>query len=347
MTLQLAAGLAAALGLPQSLPSAPAGPATALGIEDSRFTLNGRAVFLLGISYYGGLGAPENLLRQDLDDMQRHGFNWLRVWATWKTDAEDVSAVDAAGAPRGPYLGRLQRLVAECDRRGLVVDVSLTRGKVPAGPVSAGCLPDLASHRRAVATLVGALGSHRNWYLDLANERDVKDARHVPPSELRTLREDVRRLDPRRLVTASWGGHDPEAAEVREALATIGLDFIAPHRPRSPRSPSQTEAITRQLLATIKESGRAAPVHYQEPFRRGYAAWEPAAEDFLADLRGAVAGGAAGWCLHNGSQRGAPGNQPGRSFDLRTRRLFDQLDAEEREVVSAAAAAASKTARSP
>ncbi len=31
------------------------------------------------------------------------------------------------------------------------------------------------------------------------------------------------------------------------------------------------------------------------------------AADFLTDLRGAVAGGAAGWCLHNGSQDTAPG----------------------------------------
>ena len=77
--------------------------------------------------------------------------------------------------------------------------------------------------------------------------------------------------------------------------------------------------------------GRPVPVHYQEPFRRGYGRWEPSSADFLADLRGAVAGGAAGWCLHNGSSRGAAEGRPRRSFDLRARRLFDQLDAEERE----------------
>ena len=80
------------------------------------------------------------------------------------------------------------------------------------------------------------------------------------------------------------------------------------------------------------------PVHYQEPFRRGYGQWEPATADFVTDLRGSLAGGAAGWCFHNGGQRTSPDNQPRRSFDMRQQRLFDQLDEEERKVVEAVAA---------
>lgn len=78
-------------------------------------------------------------------------------------------------------------------------------------------------------------------------------------------------------------------------------------------------------------------MHYQEPFRRGFGSWEPKAVDFLTDLRGAVAGGAAGWCFHNGSQRTARDGSPRRSFDLHARRLFDQIDKEERNVVASAA----------
>jgi hypothetical protein len=84
----------------------------------------------------------------------------------------------------------------------------------------------------------------------------------------------------------------------------------------------------------MKEIGRVVPVHHQEPFRRGYAQWEPLAADFLTDLRGAIAGGAAGWCFHNGQQRDTPDKEPRRSFDLRTRRVFDQLDTEELKVVA-------------
>ena len=154
----------------------------------------------------------------------------------------------------------------------------------------------------------------------------------------------ARRLDPRRLVTASFGGHDLDEADLREALLTLGLDFVAPHRPRDAGSPGQTEARTRACLAAMEAIGRPAPVHYQEPFRRGYGRWEPSSADFLADLRGAVAGGAAGWCLHNGSSRGAAEGRPRRSFDLRADRLFDQLDAEERGVVDRAAPLVRRTA---
>jgi hypothetical protein len=131
---------------------------TVLGVQGTRFTLDGKPTFLLGISYYGALGASEEFVRRDLDDLEHHGFNWLRVWATWAAFDRDVSAVDADGGPREPFLDRLRWLVAECDRRGMVVDVTLTRGDRAAG----GALPSFEAHRRAVETVVGALEGHRN-----------------------------------------------------------------------------------------------------------------------------------------------------------------------------------------
>lgn len=306
-------------------PASATEPRTTLGIDGTQFTLNGEPTFLLGISYYGALSAPDDFLRQDLDDMQRHGFNWLRVWATWNAEEEDVSAVNAEGGPRQPFLKKLKWLVAECDRRGMVVDVTLTR--------STAWNASLKAHRRTIHVLVDTLKVHRNWYLDLANERDVRDARHVPPKELKELRELVRQFDPGRLVTASFGGHDLRKEEIRESLEMIGLDFLAPHRPRHAESPGQTEARTRECLAMMETLGYPAPVHHQEPFRRGYSGWDPVAEDFLTDLHGAIAGGAAGWCFHNGSQRTTKNHRPRRSFDMRERRLFEQLDDEERKVV--------------
>jgi hypothetical protein len=185
-----------------------------------------------------------------------------------------------------------------------------------------------------VETLVAALKPQRNWYMDLANEHDVRDARFVPVAELKALRETVRRLDSARLVTASFGGHDLDEKDLRESLTDIGLDFLTPHRPRAAESPGQTEAQTKLALAAMKRIGRIAPVHYQEPFRRGYGGWQPVAQDFLTDLRGAIAGGGAGWCFHNGTQNGSPSSQPRRSFDLSDRRLFEQLDEEERRAVA-------------
>ncbi len=303
---------------------------TVLGIRGGEFTVNDNAVFLLGFSYYGALGAAEDTVRRDLDDAQRLGFNWLRVWATWNAFDANVSAVAAGGAGREPFLGRLKWLVAECDRRGLIVDVTLSRGET---------LPNFAAHQRAVETLVEALHANRNWYFDLANEHDFRDARQVSNAELKQLRDEVRRLDASRLATASFAGSDLAEKEARETLLAIGLDFLAPHRPRNAKSPRETEARTRELRAAMQVLGHVAPILYQEPFRRGYKAWEPRAEDFLDDLQGARAGGAAGWCFHNGQQSDTKGHEPGRSFDLRKVRLFDQLDAEEQKVVRQAAAA--------
>lgn len=310
---------------------------TVLGTEGTRFTLNRQPTFLLGVSYYGGLGAPEDFVRRDLDDLQRHGFNWLRVWATWRSGGEDVSAVTPDGHAREPFFGQMERLIAECDRRGLVVDVTLFRDAGARVPASKH-LADLEAHGRAVETLVTGLKSYRNWYLDLANERDVRDDRYVSAEELKVLRDLVRRLDPQRLVTASFGGHDLSLEDLRESLLVVGVDFLTPHRPRTPESPRQTKEQTQSCLARMKEIGRLVPVHYQEPFRRGYESWEPTAEDFLTDLRGARAGGAAGWCFHNGQQRNTPEHRSRRSFDLREQRLFDQLDAEELKVIVGAKA---------
>ncbi|HSV73770.1 MAG TPA: hypothetical protein VLH79_08425 [Chthonomonadales bacterium] len=312
-----------------------------LGIDGSRFTIGGRPAFLLGISYYGGLGATDSILMRDLDTMRRLGFNWLRVWATWSYRGVDVSAVDTEGRPREPYLSRLRRLVAESDRRGLIVDVTLTR----VGAEQGGGVRTLEAHETAVRTLIAALGDRRNWYLDLANERDVGDARFVPTPEVRRLRDLALKLAPWLIVTASFGGRDLGERDVREALVDARLDFLAPHRPRHARSPGETERHTRDCLAAMQRIGRVAPVHYQEPFRRGYDEWEPSAADFLTDLAGAVRGGAAGWCLHNGGERRREDGRPWRSFDLRERGLFAQLDAEETAVVERAAATVRAVAR--
>jgi hypothetical protein len=166
---------AAAMALP-----AAQSTTTLLGVRGGDFTLNGQPRFLLGFSYYGALGAPQDAVRKDLDDAQRLGFNWLRVWATWNAFGEDVSAVETNGAAREPFLVKLKWLIAECDRRGLVVDVTLTRGEI---------LQGFASHQGAVETLVAALKPHGNWFLDMANEHDVRDARFVSDAELTRLRD--------------------------------------------------------------------------------------------------------------------------------------------------------------
>jgi hypothetical protein len=313
-----------------SEPATRSGRAPRLGAQGARFTLDGQLAFLLGASYYAGQGAPDAILQRDLDLLQEHGFDWIRVWTTWAAFGHDVSSVDTDGYPRPPYLERLERLVRECGQRRLIVDVTFSRGNGATGPPR---LQGLEPHRRAVRVVVERLKDEPNWYLDLANERNVPGSRYVGHEELRDLRQLVRELDPRRLVTASCAGGDLTADEVRRSVQDVGLDFLAPHRPRDPDSPAQTGGRTREALGWLHDLGRVVPVHYQEPFRRGYGKWPPPASAFVEDLLGAFDGGAAGWCFHTGHQGGDPAGRPRRSFDLREQGLFDQLDEVEREVV--------------
>jgi len=327
--------MAVVLGLVALGPRGPATEleiATDLEISGTRFTIDGKPAFLLGISYYGALGASPEAIRRDLQDMKELGINWIRVWATWSAFGNDVSAVDSEGAPREPYLSVLKKLVAECDRRGMVVDITLSRGNGVTGPPR---LQSLAAHRRAVETLTSALKAYRNWYLDLGNERNIRDGRHVSFGELKQLRDAVKQVDPKRLVTASHAG-DLTPEDIRQYLEVVRVDFLTPHGARNPGVPRRVEAEVRRYLACVKDLGRAVPVHYQEPFRRGFTrGWEPTVEDFVAAALGAYRGGAAGWCFHNGDQRDAADGRPRRSFDLRDGRLFEQLDGVEKAALKA------------
>ncbi len=314
--------------------------ATELGTRDTHFTINGKRTFLLGVSYYAALGASTPQVQKDLNDMQRDGFNWIRVWGNWGAFGTNISAVKTDGTLREPFFGRLQSLIAECDKRGMIVDVTLARengAKEPPG------MPSLEAHSRAVVTLIEGLRRHRNWYLDLANERNIRDKRHVSQEDLRIMRDLAKGLDEKRLITASHSSDDEDLIRhVEPYLNAVRLDFIATHRNRSKGSSQETAVATVMYHKKLSEMNLKIPLHYQEPFRRGYEDWEPSKSEFLTDLKGAIDGGAAGWCFHNGSQRRNPDQFPRRSFDLRDKRLYDQLDSVEQEVVKAVKAIVTK-----
>jgi hypothetical protein len=288
--------------------------------------LDGQPTFLLGISYYGALGIEDpKCAEKDMEEFSKYGFNWIRVWATWDFDDYDVSAVAPDGAIRQPYMKRLESLCRKAGQRGMVVDVTVTRGKSP-------CFPStLREHNAVMKTLAERLKPFRNVYFDVGNERNVGNQRHVPMDEVGELISTVKRIDPQRLCTASQGGDIP-TAEVAAYITAGRVDFLCPHRPRNDETPGSTEEKTREYLEAMKSAPRIVPINYQEPFRRDYAEWMPAAADFARDLKAARNGGAAGWCFHNGASRQSDDKRPRRSFDMRPAEgsLFGQLDPEER-----------------
>lgn len=300
-----------------------------LGVDGSRFTVDGRPAFLLGASYYGALGAEKDRWQSDLEQLRRLRYNWVRVWAVWPAFDDDVSAVDSRGQPRERYLHRLQELVGLCDQLGLVVDVTLSR-KHPLE--SRACFESAEALRRAAITLVRELRPHRNWYLDLANERNIRDARFVGMAELAAMVREIRRHDPNRLLTASHAG-ELSRDDLRAYLEEAKIDFLSVHLPRQSGQPRQGAEQTRQYRRWLEEMKRPVPLHHQEPFRRDYGRWQPQVEDFLEDLRGALSAGAAGWCFHNGDNRHDRERRPRRCFDLRHKGLLEQLDPVEKDLL--------------
>ena len=309
-----------------------------IGVNGSRITVEGVPTFLLGASYFAALGAPDEFILWDLSELRELGFNWVRVWATWGAFDDNVSAVTARGEAQEPYLTRLKRLCATTAELGFILDVTVSRGD---GLTGASFLRDAEAHLRAVSELTRALKPYRHVYFDLASESNLTDARHVPVAELRQLRERCRLLDPGRLVAVSHCG-DIGAADAQAYVQTVGADVLAPHRPRLPESPHQTAARTVGCARLLRDLGRSAPLLHQEPFRRGFGDWQPAASDFLTDLRGAYKGGAAGWCFHSGHDSSQPDGRPRRCFDMRPTegRLLDQLEPEELAVLEHAGAVA-------
>jgi hypothetical protein len=307
--------------------ASPAG-AVELGIsqDGAYFTLDGVPTYLNGISYYGVESVSQpRLIGQDLNDMARDGLNWIRVWVFWSNGGENVSVLTPEGAVREPYMSRLKRLITEGDSRGMVVDVTMCRG----GPQAPG---EQAAHLACARQLAEELKPYRNVYFDMANERDVGDARHVTLRDVGELIRAVKAIDPKRLCTAS--GNPGSRSELEQYIAMAHCDFLAPHLSRNPESPSKTVSRVRELAGWMAELNRRVPIHLQEPFRRGYNSWQPAQEDYYRDDSGAKVTGAAGWCLHNGSQEASPDHRPFRSFLMNEKegRLYAQLDAVERDV---------------
>lgn len=311
-------------------PAEEIGPVLGIDAEGRFFTLDGRPTFLLGVSYYGALGIESPALAaRDLDDTVAAGFNWIRVWVFWEFEGMSFSALTRTGEPREPYLARLKDLIVECSKRRMILDCTLHRGE------SGDCTPaNQAQHLACVRRIARELLPYRNVYIDVANERDVRDDRHVTLEEMGELIGAIKEIDPRRLAT---GSGVPGSAEELAAYRKVGrCDCLAPHLCREKGCAAKTEGTLRRYEAWMRAAGVRFPVHLQEPFRRGFAAYEPTVEDFLQDALGARAGGAAGWCLHNGSVRTRAEPRPFRSFLMNAKegRLFDQWDAVEKAVIS-------------
>ncbi|MCS7181036.1 MAG: hypothetical protein NZ891_06780 [bacterium] len=303
-----------------------------IGKIDSYFTIKNKKTFLLGISYYGGCGATEDFILEDLDEMKKYSFNWIRVWATWNGFGKDVSCVDTEGNIREPFFSRLKFILKECTKREMIVDITLSKKDEIVGGKR---FKNFESHLNACINLVKNLTDFKNYYIDVANEGNLKDERHISFEELKIIRDEIKKINKEVFVTASYSG-DMNIETMSQYIVYAEIDFLAIHRPRTPKSPEETGKMTKEYIKMMKKLGKIIPLNYQEPFRRGFNKdWEPDVSHFLKDLLDAKKNGAAGWCFHNGDQRtNLPDRIPRRSFDLTEKRLFIQLDDVEKEFLN-------------
>jgi hypothetical protein len=316
--------ICAALAAFLMLGFAPPATGPALGVSGHGFQLDGRPVFLLGVSLFDALGptAPRD---QDLDALKRIGVNGVRVWAHWHTP---IYGSDGELTVEGR--ARLLALVQRLSARGMVLELVLLRpGQLPGQPFAV--FASEAARLHAVESMTVALRDARNVIFDLYNEHDHSDG-PMTHAALRVVRDRVKMLDPDRIVTvSSTGAHlvtpagglgDSGARDLLEEAATapnaVAVDVVAVHFPRTADWAAATAARVGAIRAALDRLNRPLPIYLNEE-QRAEPGTPIAAETYQRALSAARQAGAAGWVFHTAA-----------GYELGKRPFLDALTPEER-----------------
>ena len=306
------------------------GAAQTLGVEADKFTIDGRAQFLIFVSYFDGLRRanarpPGGGVDGDFAYFKRVGVDGIRVLPNWhylcgsgpSDDTQKLfTSKGTINEPMWPvFVGLLDRAAFH----GLAVDVTFTRDTF------ARQIP-LTAYRAAiveVAKRLRAAGGHRHVLFDIQNEYPLHG---MTGADVHGVLSAVREVDPERIVTASAGSGDV----VHDPTMTV----TAYHDGRGSRW--SEAAIARVEIEAVRARAGvpAKPIYYQEPmpFRKfrgtcGHGEW-PRPGHARAAARHARQQGAAAWTFHTRQ-----------SFDLRERSLLALLDADPEQKAELEAAA--------
>jgi hypothetical protein len=139
--------------------------------------LNGE--FLLGISYYGAIGAETEDVVSDLEYFHSRGINNVRVWANWTHQgAQNSTVFDANGTLLTGPRNRLEALIAAARGLDMTVDLTFTwrhfvenqcTGSCDIGEPT-GCWNNFKNGLTNVANRLRTHGFVSNVFFDLANE---------------------------------------------------------------------------------------------------------------------------------------------------------------------------------
>ena len=216
----------ASLGSALPMPSMPV-VSHELSISGARFLLDGKPFHYTGVSFFNAIynpsfGGDHQERVRWLRKFQRYGINVLRVWAQWDTkrgfvdSGPDHTLYFSDGRLRMAHVERLKHILADADREGMVVELTLfSRQSRPAG----GRLTPEASGR-ALAALTRELIPYRNVTFQVWNEFSELVPEHV---------KTIKAADPKRLVTNSPGGAGVLKGSAEQPRL---LDYLTPHTSR-------------------------------------------------------------------------------------------------------------------
>ncbi len=205
-----------------------------LTARENRMYGDGKPLKLWGIRVASATStaqATDHLVAQ-LDDYQAHGVTAITVFYQGSSGgSQDPFAPDGRQI-RPDHQERMERILRECDRRGMAVIVGIFYQQAPFG------LKDAGAVENAVRTVTTKLRPYRNILINIANEQNsahwsdtaaVYDFRE--PQRIIDLCKMVRRNDPQRLV--GGGGYDHHKNEIigrSSEVDALLFDTLGPDR---------------------------------------------------------------------------------------------------------------------
>ena len=286
-------------------------------------TFFGQTKYLVFVSYFDALRASDSTLDSDFAYLTSKGIGGIRIFPNWWKgfDYNNVpgdTLMDSSGNLRAAQLSELKNVLNKAQARGLVVDVSFAKE-------TAGLENNFAAYKSGTEAATRELTSYRNVLFDLQNEYDLAGrGTYLTVSQVKSLRDAVKTIDPSRIVTASTTDTTGETGTINAANQE-SLDVIAYHESRVSNWYSRTSSVVNTLVASGK------PVYLQEPER-----WVGnnglTGQNFITAATQAKSAGAAAWTFHTES-----------GFDLRSNSLQSQLSSAERNFLDSLSGALSST----
>ena len=195
---------------------------------------DGQASFLVLVSYFDAMRASEAALDRDFAFLKSKGVDGIRIFPLWVygTQKPDATLLDADGRIRSDERWRhFEAILRKAGACGFVVDVTFNREQL--AKASEFSVEEFQAGVVEVTSRLHAERRSPHVFLDLQNERGHPDApaMQLTNAEVRRLRDDVKRADPRRLVMVSTQGGARESL----SLASLAeLDVIAFHELQKP-----------------------------------------------------------------------------------------------------------------